>query len=349
MAAPTPSPAALYTRTAHAAAAQVIRRYSTSFSWACRTLPRQARQDVATIYAMVRVADEVVDSVAVAAGLDEAGVRAALDDYERACEAAMASGFATDPVLHAFADVARRHGITPELTRPFFASMRADLGIREHGAESLDAYIHGSAEVVGLMCLQVFLSLPGTRARTPGQRQELRAQASRLGAAFQKVNFLRDLAADHHELGRTYLPGAAPGVLTEARKAELVAEVRADLDAALPGIRVLAPGPGAPWPWRTDCSRPWWTGSRRPRRPSWPTAVSGCRTIRRPGSPPASWHGAAGEAADERPGHRSRPAHRGGGRRVRRTGHGGPVGPRRAPGDAAGARRRPGRPCRTLV
>lgn len=83
MAAPTPSPAALYTRTAHAAAAQVIRRYSTSFSWACRTLPRQARQDVATIYAMVRVADEVVDGVAVAAGLDEAGVRAALDDYER--------------------------------------------------------------------------------------------------------------------------------------------------------------------------------------------------------------------------------------------------------------------------
>ena len=244
MAASAPSPAALYTRTAHAAAAQVIRRYSTSFSWACRTLPRQARQDVATIYAMVRVADEVVDGVAVAAGLDEAGVRAALDDYERACEAAMASGFATDPVLHAFADVARRHGITPELTRPFFASMRADLGIREHGAESLDAYIHGSAEVVGLMCLQVFLSLPGTRARTPGQRQELRAQASRLGAAFQKVNFLRDLAADHHELGRTYLPGAAPGVLTEARKAELVAEVRADLDAALPGIRALDPGAG---------------------------------------------------------------------------------------------------------
>ena len=161
MAAPAPIPAALYTRTAHAAAAQVIRRYSTSFSWACRTLPRQARQDVATIYAMVRVADEVVDGVAVAAGLDEAGVRAALDDYERACEAAMASGFATDPVLHAFADVARRHGITPELTRPFFASMRADLGVSEHGAESLAAYIHGSAEVVGLMCLRAYLVARG--------------------------------------------------------------------------------------------------------------------------------------------------------------------------------------------
>jgi len=237
-------PAALYTRTAHAAAERVIHRYSTSFSWACRTLPRSARRDVAAIYAMVRVADEVVDGVAAAAGLDAGGVEGALDGYERACEAAMATGYATDLVLHAFADVARRHGITPDLTRPFFASMRADLGVREHGSASLDAYIHGSAEVVGLMCLRVFLALPGTRARTPQERDALQGQAARLGAAFQKVNFLRDLAADHHELGRTYLPGAAPGVLTEARKAELVAEVRADLDAAQPGIRALDPRAG---------------------------------------------------------------------------------------------------------
>lgn len=241
---PVPADAPLYTRTARAAAGRVIGRYSTSFSWACRTLPREARRDVEAIYAMVRVADEAVDGVAQAAGLDPQRVRAALDDYERACEAAMASGFSTDLVLHAFGDVARRHGITPELTRPFFASMRADLGVSEHGAESLAAYIHGSAEVVGLMCLQVFLSLPGTRARTPAEREAIRAQAARLGAAFQKVNFLRDLAADHDGLGRTYLPGAAPDELTEARKAELVAEVRADLAAALPGIRALDPRAG---------------------------------------------------------------------------------------------------------
>ena len=94
------------------------------------------------------------------------------------------------------------------------------------------------------MCLAVFMDMPGTLADTPAQRELLTDCARRLGAAFQKVNFLRDLAADHHELGRTYLPGAAPGVLTEARKAELVAEVRADLDAALPGIRALDPGAG---------------------------------------------------------------------------------------------------------
>lgn len=234
----------LYTRTARAAAGRVIRRYSTSFSWACRVLPRVQRQDIETIYAMVRVADEVVDGVAEAAGLDPARVGAALDAYEAACEDAMATGFSTDLVLHAFADVCLRHGITPALTRPFFASMRADLSVAEHGEDSLAQYIHGSAEVVGLMCLQVFLSLDGTRAHTPAERQALCAAASRLGAAFQKVNFLRDLAADHDMLGRTYFAGAAPDELTEERKTELLADLDADLDAALPGILALDPRAG---------------------------------------------------------------------------------------------------------
>lgn len=229
----------LYTRTAHAAARTVIGRYSTSFSWACRTLPAQARGDIAAIYAMVRVADEIVDGPAAAAGLEPVQVRAALDAYETACEDAMATGFSADLVLHAFADVARRHGITPELTAPFFASMRADLETSEHDEHSLAEYVHGSAEVVGLMCLRVFASLPGTRADTPAEQEELRAAASRLGAAFQKVNFLRDLGADHDQLGRTYLPGADPAHLTEDRKAALLADLDADLDAAVPGILAL--------------------------------------------------------------------------------------------------------------
>ena len=109
----------LYTDTALRAARTVIGRYSTSFSWACRSLPPTLRRDIAAVYAMVRVADEVVDGTARAAGADDTRVRHALDAYELACEEAMATGFATDLVLHAFADVARRHGITPELTRPF--------------------------------------------------------------------------------------------------------------------------------------------------------------------------------------------------------------------------------------
>ena len=234
----------LYTAVALDAASRVIGRYSTSFSWACRTLPASQRRDIAAIYAMVRVADEIVDGTAAEAGVPGPRVAAALDAYEAACEDAMATGFATDLVLHAFADVARRHGITPELTRPFFASMRADLTVAEHGARSLEEYIHGSAEVVGLMGLQVFLSLPGTRARTDAERDRLRACASRLGAAFQKVNFLRDLAADHDALGRTYFEGATPEALTEERKAALLTDLDADLDAALPGILALDPRVG---------------------------------------------------------------------------------------------------------
>ncbi|XNY99854.1 phytoene/squalene synthase family protein [Micrococcus luteus] len=225
-----------YTATALRSAGEVITGYSTSFSWACRTLPVRQRRDIGAVYAMVRVADEVVDGTAAAAGATTRQAAALLDDYERRCEEAMGTGFSTDLVLHAFADVARRHGITRELTAPFFRSMRADLRLDRHGEESLADYIHGSAEVVGLMCLQVFCSLPGTRVHTEEDRELLRASAMRLGAAFQKVNFLRDLGADQQGLGRVYLTGTGPRELSEARKRELVAEVAADLDAARPGI-----------------------------------------------------------------------------------------------------------------
>ncbi|RKQ33151.1 phytoene/squalene synthase family protein [Kocuria tytonis] len=236
---PSTASLSLFTGTALSSSGVVIGRYSTSFSLACRTLPGPVRRDIAGIYALVRVADEVVDGTARAAGLDDAQVRAALDGYEAAVNAALATGFATDLVIHGFADVARRHGFGTELTAPFFASMRADLSVAEHDGASLDSYIYGSAEVVGLMCLEVFMDMPGTRAETPEQRELLRSTARRLGAAFQKVNFLRDLGADHEQLGRTYFPGADPEHLTEAQKAELLADLTADLDAAVPGILAL--------------------------------------------------------------------------------------------------------------
>ncbi|OXS84174.1 phytoene/squalene synthase family protein [Kocuria marina] len=237
--APPLSSLRLYTATALAASGSVIGRYSTSFSLACRTLPPAVRRDIAGIYALVRVADEVVDGTAGAAGLEAARVRTALDGYEAAVNSALATGFATDLVIHGFADVARRHGFGRELTEPFFASMRADLDVAEHDGASLESYIYGSAEVVGLMCLEVFMDMPGTRADTPEQRDMLRATARRLGAAFQKVNFLRDLGADHDQLGRTYFPGADPAHLDETQKAQLLADLNADLDAAMPGILAL--------------------------------------------------------------------------------------------------------------
>ena len=220
------APLRLYTGTALTASGRVIGEYSTSFSLACRTLPGPVRRDIAGIYALVRVADEVVDGTARAAGLDAAQVRAALDDYEAAVDRALDTGFATDLVVHGFADVARRHGFGRELTAPFFASMRADLEVAEHDGASLESYIYGSAEVVGLMCLAVFMDMPGTLADTPAQRELLTDCARRLGAAFQKVNFLRDLGAD-------------PEHLTEAQKTELLADLTADLDAAVPGILAL--------------------------------------------------------------------------------------------------------------
>ncbi|RLZ03017.1 phytoene synthase [Kocuria tytonicola] len=237
--APPTASLSLYTATALAASGRVIGEYSTSFSLACRTLPADVRRDIAGIYALVRVADEVVDGTAGAAGLDPGQVRAALDGYEAAVEQALATGFSTDLVVHGFADVARRHGFGAELTAPFFDSMRADLQVAEHDGASLESYIYGSAEVVGLMCLEVFMGMPGTRAGTPEQREQLRAAARRLGAAFQKVNFLRDLGADHDQLGRTYFPGADPEHLTEEQKHALLADLTADLDAAVPGIRAL--------------------------------------------------------------------------------------------------------------
>jgi phytoene/squalene synthetase len=129
-----------------------------------------------------------------------------------------------------------------DLCGPFFASMRRDLDAAVFDEAQLDEYIHGSAEVVGLMCLAVFEA--GT-IRDESERDRLREGARRLGAAFQKVNFLRDFAGDHDELGRTYLPAAAPTgptpTLSEASKSEAVASIREDLRVADASIPLLHP------------------------------------------------------------------------------------------------------------
>jgi phytoene/squalene synthetase len=233
----------LYTDTARRSAAPVIRSYSTSFGLATRMFPARCRTDIGTIYALVRVADEIVDGTAGEAGLDAAAQRRALDEFEAETERAVASGFSANLVVHAFAEVARRVGIEPQLTRDFFASMRRDLDEVAFDEEEYRRYVHGSAEVVGLMCLRVFLA-----GRTPSADDAavLEEGASRLGAAFQKVNFLRDLGHDRVELSRSYLPELRQHGLTEASKAAVVADIRADLDAARASTRVL---PG-------DCRRP---------------------------------------------------------------------------------------------
>lgn len=226
----------LYDATAEAASSVVIDRYSTSFGLASRLLAKDAREHIRNVYALVRVADEVVDGPATEAGLDPDLARAVLDELEADTERAIALGFSVNPVVHAFARTARVTGFGAELTKPFFASMRMDLERTEHDDASFDAYVYGSAEVVGLMCLRAFVHRAG---RPTFDQAELVAGARALGAAFQKVNFLRDLHADFEVLGRSYFPGVDIRSFDEATKDRLVADVQADLDHAGRTIRLL--------------------------------------------------------------------------------------------------------------
>ncbi|GAA1123190.1 phytoene/squalene synthase family protein [Arthrobacter flavus] len=229
---------AFYTDVTHRTSAVVIRSYSTSFGLASRLLGGDVRQHVETVYALVRVADEVVDGAAAAAGLSRDQTRAVLDDLEQETERAMAVGYSANPVVHAFANTARETGIAVDLTRPFFASMRADLERTEHTDESFDEYVYGSAEVVGLMCLKCFLYQEAS-PRSTDQESKLIDGARRLGAAFQKINFLRDLADDFESLGRSYFPGIWPGSFGEADKHRLLDDIAADLAVSADALRDL--------------------------------------------------------------------------------------------------------------
>jgi len=217
---------ALYDEVAHETSVMVIRRYSTSFSMASRLLGPGVREDVENIYGLVRVADEIVDGVAQGAGLAPAEVRRRLDEFEAETERAMASGYSANLIIHSFALTARKTGIATDLTRPFFASMRVDVVKKKHTKKSFDDYVYGSAEVVGLMCLKAFLV---DHEVTAEQDKRFVAGARALGAAFQKVNFLRDLSADADGLGRAYFPGVDIANLTDAAKTALVANIDADL------------------------------------------------------------------------------------------------------------------------
>ena len=217
------------------AAARVMENYSTSFSLATRLLDERTRTDIRNLYAVVRIADEIVDGTAADAGLGDAAVRAELDAFEHAVIRAVNTGFSTNPAIHAFAGTARRTDMSPEHLTAFFSSMRHDLSCTVvYDEAELDRYIYGSAEVIGLMCLSIF-----TADRTLPEEELVRCAtgARRLGAAFQKVNFLRDLHEDTAELGRSYLGDGDP--LTDRKRDEVVADVRADLDAALETVPLL--------------------------------------------------------------------------------------------------------------
>jgi phytoene/squalene synthetase len=228
----------LYGSVAEQAASLVIRRYSTSFGLAARMLGPAVRQPVENIYALVRVADEIVDGGAAEAGLDPRAATRLLNEFEAATERAIEEGYSANLVVHAFAATARAADFGSELTAPFFESMRADLTATGHDQASFERYIYGSAEVVGLMCLRVFVRDTDC-SYTDAELATLETGARALGSAFQRVNFLRDLAADVETLGRSYFPGIDVNDFSEAQKNALLDDIDGELRLAGLSIPLL--------------------------------------------------------------------------------------------------------------
>lgn len=218
-------PRSLYDSVSEGTASVVIGAYSSSFGLASRLLAEPVRTQVRNVYALVRVADEIVDNPDPALG--HAPRDRMLTWLHDDVRHALTNGYSGNLVVHAFARTAVGSGIGEELIDPFFASMRMDLETTVHTRESFDRYVYGSAEVVGLMCLRAFLA--GDR---PQDYDRLAPGARRLGAAFQKLNFLRDLAEDHDTLGRRYFPGLDVDRFCDADRDRILDDIAADLDAA---------------------------------------------------------------------------------------------------------------------
>lgn len=206
---------------------KITKMYSTSFSLAIKMLSPDIQDDIYAIYGFVRCADEIVDTFE---GYEQ---ELLLDEFESEYDKALERKISLNPVLNAFQRVVHEYQLQ-ELVPPFMKSMRMDLTKKEYNTlEEYKEYIFGSADVVGLMCLKVFVK--GNQEKY----EELKDSAMRLGSAFQKVNFLRDLKHDYESLGRIYFPGINFSSLTNENKDQIVAEINADFEAAFEGIMKL--------------------------------------------------------------------------------------------------------------
>jgi len=205
------------------------RMYSTSFSLGIQFLDRRIRNAVHSIYGFVRVADEIVDSFE---GYDRGRL---LDKFKDDTWYAISEGISVNPIINSFQHAVNQYRIDRDLIHLFFQSMEMDLKQARYDECMFRQYILGSAEVVGLMCLHVFTE--GDSALY----KDLKPYAMRLGAAFQKVNFLRDMKDDYQLLGRVYFPQLDLAAFTPQTKLRIEAEIEDDFDAALSGIRKLPP------------------------------------------------------------------------------------------------------------
>lgn len=215
----------LFDKISYRSSSMVTKTYSTSFSMGILFLDRNLHQHIYAIYGFVRFADEIVDS------FHDYNKKSLLLDFKAQTHRAIEEGISLNPILNSFQETVNRFKIDRKLIDTFLNSMEMDLEPeRDYDQRAYEEYILGSAEVVGLMCLKVFCY--GHEA----QYQALKPQAMKLGSAFQKINFLRDLNADYQELGRTYFPGLDMSEFNDAVKSEIELDIEADFKAGFEGI-----------------------------------------------------------------------------------------------------------------
>lgn len=206
----------------------VTKNYSTSFSLAVKMLAPSIRNAIYSIYGFVRLADEIVDSFH---DFDKENL---LNEFEANYYKAIDKGISLNPILNSFHQVVTQYNISDDLIQAFLHSMRLDLNKTTYNTEKeYENYIYGSADVVGLMCLKVFVN------GNEDKYNELKSYAMALGSAFQKVNFLRDLKDDYEVLNRSYFPGVNFKELDINAKQKIINEIDADFKEAYKGIKLL--------------------------------------------------------------------------------------------------------------
>lgn len=206
----------------------ITKKYSTSFSLAVKMLAPKIREDIYSIYAFVRLADEIVDSFH---GYEKENL---LNEFERNYYKAYEDNISLNPILNSFQITVKKNNITDDLIQAFLTSMKLDLNKNDYETKAeYENYIYGSADVVGLMCLKVFVN--GDEEKY----ENLKYAAMKLGSAFQKVNFLRDLKDDYEVLNRSYFPGIDLEKLDVSAKNEIINEIEDDFHEAYKGIKML--------------------------------------------------------------------------------------------------------------
>ena len=218
----------LYLEAAFMQAEVLTKAYSTSFSSSLSLVDKRLRPAIYAVYAMARVVDEIVDTPH--KGVD---VRQELGGCRRQYNQAIAARYSSNPIMHAFQHVFHAYGLKIEHLDAFFVSMEMDLHQVHFSVEQYEQYIYGSAQAIGLMCLPIFCD------GYPGLADALESGAGKLGSAYQKVNFLRDIASDYRERGRTYFPGITPGTLSKIQKQMIEDDIAKELVEADVALRKL--------------------------------------------------------------------------------------------------------------